>query len=177
MQTVLAWNLVYDPENDRVTSPVSASGTPNWGGYVLFDRDTDFAAFMYSLYDEDLAFANAVEVSKGWTRRGFVPTFASAYGLKSEDRSRPPVGSLMALGIYRRHPRSWFLEEVYGELLAWNRWWPEAREGQGTLCSGSDPHVQTLDGTMRSWQAALDRAERRGLRGPGLPGAAASGGP
>ena len=92
MQTILAWNLVYDPENDRAISPVSRLWNANWGGYVLFDWDTYFAAFMYSLYDEDLAYANAVEVTKGWTRHGFVPNFASAYGLKSEDRSQPPVG-------------------------------------------------------------------------------------
>jgi hypothetical protein len=155
MQTILAWNLVYDPENDRAISPVSRLWNVYWGGYVLFDWDTYFASFMYSLFDEDLAFANAVEVTKGWTRRGFVPNFASAYGLKSEDRSQPPVGSLMALEIYRRHPRRWFLEEVYDELLAWNRWWPGARECQGLLCWGSDPEAQTLDGTANTWQAAL----------------------
>jgi hypothetical protein len=155
MQTILAWNLVYDPENDRAISPVSRLWNVNWGGYVLFDWDTYFAAFMYSLYDEDLAVANAVEVTKGWTRRGFVPNFASAYGLKSEDRSQPPVGSLMTLEIYRRHPRRWFLEEVYDELLAWNRWWPGARDCQGLLCWGSDAETQTLDGTAHTWQAAL----------------------
>jgi hypothetical protein len=155
MQTILAWNLVYDPENDRAISPVSRLWNVNWGGYVLFDWDTYFAAFMYSLYDEDLAYANAVEVTKGWTKRGFVPNFASAYGLKSEDRSQPPVGSLMALEIYKRHRKVWFLEEVYEELLAWNRWWPGARSGEGALCWGSDPETQTLDGTTNSWQAAL----------------------
>jgi neutral trehalase len=155
MQTILAWNLVYDPENDRVISPVSRLWNVNWGGYVLFDWDTYFAAFMYSLFDEDLSYANAVEVTKGWTRRGFVPNFASAYGLKSEDRSQPPVGSLMVLEIHKRHPKRWFLEEVYDELLAWNRWWPGARECQGALCWGSDPATQTLDGTARTWQAAL----------------------
>ncbi len=155
MQTILAWNLVYDPENDRAISPVSRLWNANWGGYVLFDWDTYFAAFMYSLYNEDLAYANAVEVTKGWTKRGFVPNFASAYGLKSEDRSQPPVGSLMALEIHERHPKAWFLEEVYNELLAWNRWWPGARNCQGALCWGSDPETQTLDGTTHSWQAAL----------------------
>jgi putative isomerase len=155
MQTILAWNLVYDPENDRAISPVSRLWNVNWGGYVLFDWDTYFASFMYSLYDEDLALANAVEVTKGWTRRGFVPNFSSAYGLKSEDRSQPPVGSLVALEIYRRHPRRWFLEEVYDELRAWNRWWPGARDCRGLLCWGSDPQVQTLDGTAHTWQAAL----------------------
>ena len=149
-------NLVYDPENGRAISPVSRLWNANWGGYVLFDWDTYFAAFMYSLYDEDLAYANAVEVTKGWTRGGFVPNFASAYRLKSEDRSQPPVGSLMALAIYERHRKAWFLREVYDELLAWNRWWPGARGcGGGALCWGSDPVVQTLDGSAHTWQAAL----------------------
>ena len=94
-------------------------------------------------------------MTKGWTKRGFVPNFASAYGLKSEDRSQPPVGSLMALEIYKRHRKAWFLEEVYEELLAWNRWWPGARGCQGVLCWGSDPETQTLDGTTHNWQAAL----------------------
>jgi hypothetical protein len=155
MQTILAWNLVYDPENDRVISPVSRLWNANWGGYVLFDWDTYFAAFMYSLYDEDLAHANAVEVTKGWTRHGFVPNFSSAYHLKSEDRSQPPVGSLMALEIYKRHRKAWFLEEIYDELVAWNRWWPRARECKGALCWGSDPATQLLDGTQNEWQAAL----------------------
>jgi putative isomerase len=155
MQTILAWNLVYDPENDRAISPVSRLWNANWGGYVLFDWDTYFAAFMYSLYDEDLAFANAVEVTKGWTKRGFVPNFASAYGLKSEDRSQPPVGSLMALEIFRRHRKAWFLEEVYEELLSWNRWWPGARGCRGALCWGSDDEEVALDGSGHTWQAAL----------------------
>ncbi len=156
MQTILAWNLIYDPENDRAISPVSRLWNANWGGYVLFDWDTYFASFMYSLYDEDLAFANAVEVTKGWTRRGFIPNFASAYHLKSDDRSQPPVGSLMALEIYKRHPKRWFLEEVYDELVTWNRWWPGAREcAGGALCWGSDPALQVLDGSQDSWQAAL----------------------
>jgi putative isomerase len=155
MQTILAWNAIYDPENDRVISPVSRMWNANWGGYVLFDWDTYFAAFMYSLYDEDLAFANAVEATKGWTKEGFVPNFASAYHLKSEDRSQPPVGSLMALEIYKRHKKLWFLQEVYEELLAWNRWWPAARECAGALCWGSDPRADLLDGSDHTWQAAL----------------------
>ena len=156
MQTILAWNLVYDPENDRAISPVSRLWNARWGGYVLFDWDTYFASFMYSLYDEDLAYANAVEITKSWTTRGFVPNFASAYRLKSEDRSQPPVGSLVALEIYKRHRKAWFLSEVYDELLSWNRWWPGAREcGAGALCWGSDAATQTLDGTANSWQAAL----------------------
>jgi len=46
MQTILGWNLTYDPENDRAISPVSRMWSANWGGYVLFDWDTYFASFM-----------------------------------------------------------------------------------------------------------------------------------
>jgi hypothetical protein len=155
MQTILGWNLTYDPENDRAISPVSRLWSAGWGGYVLFDWDTYFAAFMYGLYNRDLAFANAVEVTKGITRRGFIPNCASAYNIQSDDRSQPPVGSLIVLEIYKRHKQNWFLAEVYDELLRWNRWWPTARDANGLLAWGSDDVPQLVDGTYHNFQAAL----------------------
>jgi putative isomerase len=155
LQSVLAWNLLYDPEHDRAVTPVSRLWAANWGGCVLFDWDNYFASFMYSLYDKDLAYANAVEITKSITRGGFIPNFHSAYGLTSEDRSEPPVGSLMALEIYRRHKDRWFLEEVYPELLSWNRWWAKARSSGGLLSWGSDPVPQTFDGVIDNWQGAV----------------------
>ena len=155
MQTILGWNLTYDPENDRAISPVSRMWSANWGGYVLFDWDTYFASFMYGLYNKDLAFANAIEVTKGITRRGFIPNSASAYDIQSDDRSQPPVGSLMVLEIYKRHKEAWFLAEVYDELLRWNRWWPGARDAKGLLAWGSDNEPQLVDGTFHNFQAAL----------------------
>jgi hypothetical protein len=155
MQTILAWNLTYDPENDRAIAPVSRMWSAYWGGYVLFDWDTYFASFMYGLYNQDLAFANAVEVTKGITRRGFIPNCSSAYGIQSDDRSQPPVGSLMVLEIYKRHKERWFLAEVYDELLRWNRWWPSARDTKGLLAWGSDNQPQLVDGTFHNFQAAL----------------------
>jgi putative isomerase len=155
MQTILGWNLTYDPENDRAIAPVSRMWSQFWGGYVLFDWDTYFASFMYGLYNRDLAFANAVEVTKGITRRGFIPNSASAYDIQSDDRSQPPVGSLMVLEIYKRHKEAWFLAEVYDELLRWNRWWPGARDSKGLLAWGSDNEPQLVDGTFHNFQAAL----------------------
>ncbi|HUE21539.1 MAG TPA: trehalase family glycosidase, partial [Bryobacteraceae bacterium] len=155
MQTILAWNLTYDPENDRAIAPVSRMWSAYWGGYVLFDWDTYFASFMYGLYNQDLAFANAVEVTKGITRRGFIPNSSSAYDIQSDDRSQPPVGSLMVREIYKRHKERWFLAEVYDELLRWNRWWPGARDTKGLLAWGSDNQPQLVDGTFHNFQAAL----------------------
>ena len=155
MQTILGWNLTYDPENNRAISPVSRLWSANWGGYVLFDWDTYFASFMYSLYNSDLAFANAVEITKSITKRGFIPNCASAYHIQCDDRSQPPVGSLIAMEIYKRQPERWFLAEVYDELLRWNRWWPTAREHGGLLSWGSDDVPQLVDGTVHNFQAAL----------------------
>jgi putative isomerase len=156
MQTILAWNAIFDPENNRVISPVSRLWNANWGGYVLFDWDTYFAAFMYGLYNRDLAYANAVEVTKGITAGGFIPNCSSAYHARSDDRSQPPVGGIIVLELYKRFGERWFLEEVYDELLTWNRWWPGHRDRDGFLCWGSDPATgQAVDGTVNTWQAAL----------------------
>jgi len=155
MQTILGWNLTYDPENGRAISPVSRGWSANWGGYVLFDWDTYFASFMYSLYNRDLAFANAVEITKSITKRGFIPNAASAYDIRTDDRSQPPVGSLIAMEIYKRYPERWFLAELYEELLRWNRWWPTARDHAGLLSWGSDDVPQLVDGTVHNFQAAL----------------------
>ena len=155
MQTILGWNLTYDPENNRAISPVSRGWSANWGGFVLFDWDTYFASFMYSLYNKDLAFANAVEITKSITKHGFIPNAASAYNIRTDDRSQPPVGSLIAMEIYKRHPERWFLAEVYDELLRWNRWWPDARDHGGLLSWGSDDVPQLVDGTVHNFQAAL----------------------
>ena len=155
MQTILGWNWTYDPENDRAISPVSRMWSSYWGGYVLFDWDTYFASVMYALYNRDLAFANAIEVTKGITRGGFIPNCASAYGIQSDDRSQPPVGSLMVLEIYKRHKETWFLAEVYDELLRWNRWWPDARDTKGLLAWGSDNQPQLVDGNFHNAQAAI----------------------
>jgi hypothetical protein len=138
MQSVLAWNAVYDPENDRVIAPVSRTWSVNFGGYVLFDWDTYFAAVMFSAFDRKLAYANAVEITKSITKSGFVPNYASAYGQASFDRSQPPVGSRVIAEIYKKYRERWLLEEVYDDLLAWNRWWPRARRVGDHLVWGTD---------------------------------------
>ncbi|MCB0284949.1 MAG: hypothetical protein KDF60_20380, partial [Calditrichaeota bacterium] len=47
MHRTLAWNLIYDPENNRVIIPISRNWY--WGGFVLFDWDTYFSAYMLSV--------------------------------------------------------------------------------------------------------------------------------
>lgn len=143
MQTILAWNTIYDAPNDRAITPVSRNWNQGWGGYVLFDWDTYFAAYMFSLFNKELAYANAIEITKAITPEGFIPNFQSVSGYvkdgntSSWDRSQPPVGSKIIWEIYSRYGEKWFLEEVYDELITWNRWWDRKRNNKGYLAWGS----------------------------------------
>jgi hypothetical protein len=161
MRTVLAWNVVYDPEGERVIVPVSRSWNSAWGGFVLFDWDSYFAAAMLSFFNPNLAVANAVEVTKGITPHGFIPNWRGPMDQASYDRSQPPVGSLMVREVYRRYPERWFLAEVYDELLTWNRWWPQHRGNHEWLSWGSndippDGAAHTAQGAM--FESGLDNS-------------------
>jgi hypothetical protein len=142
IQTVLGWDTIYDPEHDRVISPVSRLWSKSWGGYVLFDWDTFFASSMASIGDRDLAYADALETLNELTPAGFVPNYARGGEWKSGDRSEPPVGAITVLGLYDKFHEEWLLRDAFPRLLAWNRWWAEHRDVQGYLVWGSDRHGQ-----------------------------------
>jgi putative isomerase len=137
MQTILAWNTIYDAPNHRVITPVSRLWNYRWGGYVLFDWDTYFASYMLSMFNKDLAYANAIEITKAITPGGFIPNYQSMQRGSSDDRSQPPIGSTIILNIYKKYHEKWLLNEVYNELITWNRWWPKNRDEKGYLAWGS----------------------------------------
>jgi putative isomerase len=155
IQTVLGWDTIYEPEGRRVLSPVSRVWSVNWGGYVIFDWDTFFAATMASIGDRDLAYADAIETLRSETQQGFVPNYARSGDWKSSDRSEPPVGSITVLGIYQRFHDRWFLREAFAPLLRWNLWWAKTRDVQGYLAWGSDGDntPADLDDTARGTRA------------------------
>lgn len=140
IQTVLAWNVIYEPTKDRVITPVSRLWNVGWKGWVLFEWDTYFAAYMLSLDNKDLAYANAIAITKEITANGFVPNYGSS-NYASEDRSEPPVGALIVKEIYKKYKEKWFLDILFDDLLRWNRWWANKRDIDGYLCWGSDPYV------------------------------------
>jgi len=118
-----------------------------WKGWILFEWDTYFAAYMLSLNNKELAYSNALAMTNELTDRGFVPNFASSV-TKSEDRSQPPVGSFVIKEIYRKYREDWFVREVFDELLIWNRWWADNRDVDGYLTWGSDPYEH---GELAEW--------------------------
>ena len=151
IETTLGWNTIYDPEQRRVLSPVSRGWSVGWGGYVVFEWDTFFAASLAAIGDRDLAYANALETLRGATPQGFVPNYARADSWKSADRSEPPVGAITVLDLYRRFHDRWFIDDAYAPLLRWNRWWEKHREMKGYLVWGSDGEnePQNPDDTSR----------------------------
>ena len=139
MECALSWDTIYDAKNDRVVSPVSRLWSIGSGGYVLFCWDNFFAGFMASLGNPQLAYSNLREILNEQTADGFVPNFAYATGQVSADRSQPPVGSTMLLETYRVLGETWIVEEMYDDLLRWNRWFAEHRMNPGgALCWGSE---------------------------------------
>jgi putative isomerase len=149
MQSCMAWDTIYDPANNRVVTPVSRNWSTHGGGYQMFCWDTYFGAMMAAIDCPDLAFSNAVAITRDRVERGFVPNCAHA-SFQSHDRSQPPVGSMMCLEIYRLHPERWFLETVYDDLLTWNRWWMDNRITDGLLCWGSNAYEPVVGNT---WEA------------------------
>lgn len=139
MQTVLAWNTIYDPINEMVITPVSRSWSGD--GFILFEWDTYFAAYMLSMNNKDLAYANLIAITKEITHGGFVPNYASDK-TKSIDRSEPPVGSMVLKEVYKHYRVRWILDLLFPDLLSWNRWWSQNRDYEGYLCWGSDPYLE-----------------------------------
>ena len=127
LECIISWDSIYDPQYDRVISPVSRPWSINVGGYVLFCWDNYFVGFLAGLGDKCLAYSNLKEITNEAGNLSFVPNFSTARGEKSYDRSQPPVGSAMLLETYRRYREKWIVEEIYPALLEWNRWYRENR--------------------------------------------------
>ncbi|MFW5983062.1 MAG: MGH1-like glycoside hydrolase domain-containing protein, partial [bacterium] len=137
MQTCLAWDTIYEPQKDRVVTPVSRIWNVNYCGYVLFCWDTYFAAYM-AFDNKELAYSNAIEITRAITEKGFVPNLDAPY-FASTDRSQPPVGSMVVKELYRRYKENWLLEEVYDDLLTWNTWfWNNRRWDNNYMSWGSN---------------------------------------
>lgn len=153
IQNAIGFNTTYDPLNKRVITPVSRYWSESFGGpYVLFDWDTYFGSYMASLFNKDIAYSNAIAITKSLTPNGFVPNYTAGGDKMSADRSQPPVGSTVIREIYRKHPEKWFLEYVFDDLLSWNRWWIKGRATPSNfLCWGSD---SLGDASANTWQAA-----------------------
>jgi len=162
---VTAWNVIYEPSGKRVIFTVSRDWSVAWKGYVMFCWDNFFGSYQISLYDRDLALGSAIEhihnLTPGTNGFGmYMPNYACPYGWRHEPplspRSQPPVGSQMTWEIYRHYKEKWFLEEMYPNLLSWNRWWPQYRKTGDYLCWGAFPPSANWQGA--AYESGLDNS-------------------
>lgn len=164
LRAVMAWDTIYDPAKRRVVSPVSRYWSAELhGGYVLFCWDSYFAATLASAAARshgqesarDLAYANAVEITKEIRPEGFVAIMNCPIP-RGTDRSQPPVGALTVLGLYNRYGDRWLLEAVFDELYRWNAWWLDHRQvGPGLLAWGYNPGFTS---TIAALESGLDNS-------------------
>jgi putative isomerase len=152
MQSCMAWDTIYEPRKDRVVSTVSRLWNIGNGGYVLFCWDNYFAAFLASLENKELAYCNAIEMTREKTPDGFVPNCAWGTGFSSLDRSQPPVGSMVVRELYRKFGEKWLLEELFDDLYIWNTWFYNNRRLEdGSMAWGSSPYEATYE---NFWETA-----------------------
>ncbi|MDP4503363.1 MGH1-like glycoside hydrolase domain-containing protein [Nonomuraea turcica] len=138
VRDAISWNTIYEPAGSRVITTVSRLwNVGKRGGYALFCWDAFFNALLAAVSSKELAYVNTVEMLRALTPEGFVPNVEQGTGRKTYDGSQPPVGSLVARELYRRYADRWFLEEAFGPLLSWNRWWWRVRRDGDLLCAGS----------------------------------------
>jgi hypothetical protein len=111
-----------------------------WGGYVLFDWDTFFAASLARLSgDRDLAYADALEILRESTAEGIVPELRPRRRLEELRPLRIAGGRDHGpRPIYRKFHDAWLLRDAFGPLLRWNRWW-DAHRGSSTATWSSAP--------------------------------------
>ncbi len=154
--TCMAWNTIYEPVHDRVVSTVSRPWNVKRGGYSFFGWDNFFLAYLASLNNKELAFANVIEHLNDMTEEGFIPNCSQGNERKTWDRSQPPVGGIMVKEIYKKYPEKWFIQQVFHKLLRWNRWWMERRYYKGLLCWGSHESKNPFhDGRYHDLGAAM----------------------
>ncbi|MBO7711137.1 MAG: hypothetical protein J6S83_11755 [Lachnospiraceae bacterium] len=140
MECAVSWDTVYDANYDRVISPVSRLWSIRKGGYVLFCWDNFFAGYLAGSFSKALAYSNVIEIVNERTQNGFVPNMSCGNGLKTLDRSQPPVGSRMVLELYKKYTDLWLVKLLYPALMEWNTWfWNSRRSPSGAFSWGSDP--------------------------------------
>ncbi len=143
IKTVVAWNVVYEPQFNRVISPVSRRWSFWNRGYVMYCWDTYFAGYQAAATgNKAVAYFNLVEMTRTKDKAGtkFVPNVEQANGFISRDRSQPPVGAMCTYETYKMCNEKWILELLYPDLKEWNDWWAENRDYDGLLCHGSTPY-------------------------------------
>eukprot|EP00301_Raphidiophrys_heterophryoidea_P017925 c2923_g1_i1.p1 GENE.c2923_g1_i1~~c2923_g1_i1.p1 ORF type:complete len:932 (-),score=169.29 c2923_g1_i1:264-3059(-) len=170
MQAGLMWNWLYVP-CEYGPFVVAGRGWSFTGtflttdfNYAVFDWDNIFSSYMLSLDAKDLAYSNMIQIIKAKTCNGFVPNY-SAGGLKSQDRTEPPIGAKVLLEMYNKYHDTWIVEYLFDDLLDWVTWYRNSRRllplnittvGSGYIPRYTDSSAETMQGAK--YESGMDNS-------------------
>lgn len=110
----------------------------------------------------EIAYSNLFQVVKSKTAAGFIPNWSTG-GLKSQDRTEPPVGARILLELYEKFHDKWIVEALWDDLMDWNDWFMENRvlEPTGLIALGSHyeslhTHTKPPSNSNTMWAARLE---------------------
>eukprot|EP00546_Thalassionema_frauenfeldii_P011612 CAMPEP_0178927074 /NCGR_PEP_ID=MMETSP0786-20121207/18947_1 /TAXON_ID=186022 /ORGANISM="Thalassionema frauenfeldii, Strain CCMP 1798" /LENGTH=276 /DNA_ID=CAMNT_0020602389 /DNA_START=200 /DNA_END=1027 /DNA_ORIENTATION=+ len=84
-----------------------------------------------------MAYSNLIQVVRSKTYKGFIPNF-SAGGMKSQDRTEPPVGAKVLEELYKLYDDKWILALLWDDLADNIDWFFRERLIHGLIALGSD---------------------------------------
>lgn len=140
----VTWNTIYDQRWTGLTTQISRDWGADWLGSYNFPWDQCFLGYLATSVGTDVARANFRAILAAATPEGFPPNYYASFGIKSFDRSQPPVGAYLAWKSYGLTRDRRLLEESYPALARWHAWWFTARDPRrtGLLSWGSNPTPQ-----------------------------------
>lgn len=113
------------------------------------DWDNLFASLFAGLDNRDIAYSNLFQVVKAKTAEGFIPNWSTG-GVKSQDRTEPPVGAKVLLELFLKYNDTWIVEALFDDLVDWNDWFvakrvlqPRGLIGLGSYYEAHTPGAQT----------------------------------
>ena len=148
--TSIAWNVIYTVQ-EGIIAPVfrgSVWGLDRGSGYVLFEWDSFFAAWIATKVDPWLAKNQLIRMAKSMVNDpvhggGLVIGFWNGH-CGEMDKSKPPIGGLLLQDLFKHQQKGmgidWVGEVVLDQLAAWSEWWVEVRfmgNGNGTNHEGT----------------------------------------
>jgi putative isomerase len=141
LRNVVGWNSVWDGINQRpYTSLSRAWVAQKFGGWGLWLNDIFYHAWMAALFDREIAAENLDALFSYAQPAGNLPCLMT--GRDSwNDRSQPPVGSLVTWMIAAHSGDQSIVDRAYAVLLANHDWWFRLRNHDGLMGWGTSPGI------------------------------------
>ena len=134
----------------------------------LKDWDNLFASLLAGLDNKEIAYSNLFQVVKSKTAAGFIPNWSTG-GVKSQDRTEPPIGARVLWELYKKYNEKWIIEALWDDLLDWNDWFMSNRILQPFGLVGLGSHYESHSPGTRKyivsdimqaarWESGLDNS-------------------